>query len=75
MTAAQALLYMKDTEGWKVVEKEIRAKIEYHNGRLRDCKSWDEVQQHRGAIEALEAVLVFVDQTIREEVEDGSSGG
>lgn len=64
---------MTSTEGWKVVEKEIRAKIEYHNGRLRDCKTWDEVQQHRGAIESLEAVLVFVEQTIREGNEENET--
>jgi len=61
----QAYRYMIRTEGWQYFEQEIRNKIEYHKGRLLDCKTWDEVQQHRGSIESLESVLVHIQQTIK----------
>jgi hypothetical protein len=62
----QAYRYMIQTEGWQLLEVEIRSKIGYHRGRLMDCKTWEEVQQHRGAVESLESVLNHIDQTIRE---------
>jgi hypothetical protein len=71
MTEAQAVRYTTQTEGWAIIEAEIHRSLDYHRGRLEDCKTWDEVQQHRGAIRALTAVLSHVEQTIREEVEEG----
>jgi hypothetical protein len=70
MTEAQAVRYMTETEGWMLVAGEIRRSIDYHRARLEDCKTWDEVQQHRGAIEALTAVLSHVEKTIREGIEE-----
>lgn len=61
---------MVGSEGWQFVAQEIRKKINYHRTRLMDCETWDEVQQHRGSVEALESVLVHVDQNIRAEEVD-----
>lgn len=68
----QAYRYLIQTEGWQLLEVEIRSKIEYNRSRLMDCKTWEDVLQHRGSVEALESVLIHIDQTIREE---GGEGG
>lgn len=65
MDKAQAYRNMVGSEGWLSLEQEIQSKINYHRRRLLDCKTWDEIQQHRGSVEALESVLVHVDQTIK----------
>lgn len=69
MTDRDALRSMLETPGWAIVAVEIERSLTYRRARLEDCKTWDEVQQHRGAIEALTGVLSHIDQQIREEID------
>jgi len=67
MTARDTLRSMLESPGWQIVAEEIERSLGYHRARLEDCKTWDEVQQHRGAIDALTAVLSHINQKIRED--------
>lgn len=61
---------MTESEGWLYTEQHILDQIEQHKGYLLDCKSWDEVLQHRAKVEALSSVLVHIEQTIRGDGEE-----
>ena len=67
---AQELRFMLETAGWQIVERYIRERASDHRARLMDCRTWDDVLRHRGAVEALEGVLLHIERRIREEVEE-----
>ncbi|AZN43364.1 hypothetical protein [Paenibacillus albus] len=63
---AQALRFMQDMVGWQIVEQHIRERAADRREQLMTCSNWEEVLQHRAGAEALESVLLFIEQTIRE---------
>lgn len=68
--AAEALRHLTNTEGWQTVEQYILQRAADSRQRLMDCATWEKVHEHRGEAQALEAVLSYIDQTIREGEEE-----
>ncbi|QHT60664.1 hypothetical protein GXP70_12415 [Paenibacillus lycopersici] len=63
---AQALRFVQEMAGWQLIEQHILERAADHREQLMTCKDWESVLQHRAGAEALEAVLLFIDQTIRD---------
>lgn len=63
---AAALDNLMRSEGWPILEKYLRDRIAERKGKLMTCETMEEVREHRGAAKALEAVFVYIDQTIDE---------
>jgi len=63
--AAEALRHMQGTEGWRLLEQYLRERIDDSRNRLMSCELED-VMKHRHEAKALEAVLIYIDQTIEE---------
>jgi hypothetical protein len=57
----EELLELKEHEGWKKVEEYIKKRIKYHEQQLISC-SLDDVIKHRERRDALNLLLLFVDQ-------------
>jgi hypothetical protein len=70
LTRAQALQMMVDTAGYDLLEQFLLDRAADHRQRLMHCKSWEEVLQHRAEASALESVLIYIEQTIREGIEE-----
>lgn len=60
----QAIRYTVDTAGWRSIEQHIIDKANDHRNQLMHCKTWEEVLEHRAGAEALESVLIHIQQTI-----------
>ncbi|WP_438447420.1 hypothetical protein [Gorillibacterium sp. sgz5001074] len=63
---AAAMDNLKRSEAWPILEKYLRDRIADRKGKLMSCETMKEVREHRGAAKALEAVLIFIDKTIDE---------
>lgn len=63
---AYALQNMKNTDGWKVVENHVRSRMEDAKQRLLGADTMDKVARHQGQHEALQGLLVIINQTIKE---------
>lgn len=61
----EAVQYMLDTDGWPVIEKFIRERIEDHKNQLLRCPV-EEITKHRERVEAFNSVLLYVRQVIDE---------
>lgn len=64
----EQMRYMKDTDGWKLVEKHIRNRIMDNKNRLMICPIED-IEKHRERVKTLESVLLFVDEVIEQGTE------
>lgn len=54
---------LTNTEGWALVEQFITSKVDDHRKQLMTCKLED-VMKHRHKAEALESVLLYVQEVI-----------
>ncbi|MNL86358.1 hypothetical protein D3C87_2150340 [compost metagenome] len=61
---------MADSEGWQLLEVEIRRRAQSNRDRLMSCKSMEEVSGCQQAVKALEGILVHVDKK-QKGVEEG----
>ncbi len=61
----EAVQCMLDTDGWPVIEKYIRERIEDHKNQLLRCPI-EEITKHRERVEAYNSVLLYVRQVIDE---------
>lgn len=62
---ANALRYLIELDGWRIIEQYIADRIEDHKGQLMNCPLED-VTKHREAVKALNGVFIFVKKTIEE---------
>ncbi len=62
---AQAIQNMTETTGWKIVEEYIRERMDGHKNQLMTC-SMQDILKHRAEVKALNGVLLFIQDAIRE---------
>lgn len=67
---AQAIRFMTETVGWQLVEQHIQGRIEAARNQLMTCQGWDDVIKHRATANALHAVLVHIETTLKEDDEN-----
>jgi hypothetical protein len=56
-----AIRYMKQCEGWQIIEQFMKARIDDNKNKLMTCEL-DRVPEHRSAAKALESVFLHIKQ-------------
>lgn len=64
----EAVQCMLDTDGWPILEKFIRERIDDHKNQLLRC-SIDDITKHRERVEAYNSVFLYIQQTLDEGME------
>lgn len=64
MDESEAIRYMMSTEGWKIIQRGIDSKVQFHKDQLISCPL-EQVTFHRTMIEALK----YVPSIIKEKIE------
>ncbi len=61
----EAVQNMLDTDGWPILEKFIRERIEDHRNQLLRCPIED-ITKHRERVEAYNSVFLYIQQVLDE---------
>lgn len=67
--AKDAVRYMKQSEGWQIIEQFMQQRIDDNKNKLLSCEL-DKVPEHRAAAKALDAVFLHIKQIESEGNED-----
>lgn len=60
-----AIRYMKQCEGWQIVEQFMQDRIDDNKSKLMSC-SIEKVPEHRAAAKALESVFLHINKIVNE---------
>lgn len=66
MDDSEKVRYMMNTEGWKIMQRDVDSKVQHHKDQLVTCPL-DKVEYHRTMIEAVQYIPSRIKELIEAE--------